>query len=83
MSTVEALQTGSSPNGEGFTPVLEEGLSAQLLSKTWKECKLAYELDARIAFFCCCFYFGSCVMGVEGAWASDKECSSPLFYSRK
>ena len=26
MSTVEALRSGSSPNGEDFTPALEEGL---------------------------------------------------------
>ncbi len=28
MSTVAALQAGSSPNGEDFTPALEEGFSA-------------------------------------------------------
>lgn len=41
MSTVEALQSGSSPNGEDFTPALEEGFSVQL-SKTSKKWKLAY-----------------------------------------
>ena len=51
MSTVEALRSGSSPNGEDFTPALEEGVSVQL-SKNLGEMEVSiYELDARRAFF--------------------------------